>query len=119
MRVELPFTAMHLQGILRLVDADLAIALHQFLSHAVVEDLRARGCTVLFAPEEGEIPGMAINFVTLGSKCVLMPTGYAVTQAFLEEAGITCHTVDVSEIAKAAGGIGCLTGVLQRQMADA
>jgi len=27
---------------------------------------------------------------------------------------VTCHTVPVDELLKAAGGIGCLTGVIER-----
>ena len=35
-------------------------------------------------------------------------------QAWYEAAGIACRTVAVDELRKAAGGIGCLTGVLER-----
>ncbi len=34
---------------------------------------------------------------------------------FLEELGITCFSVDVGHIGKAAGSIGCLTGVVERE----
>jgi len=44
----------------------------------------------------------------------LMVDGNPVTQAFYESLGITCHTVEVDELGKAAGAIGCLTGVLER-----
>jgi arginine deiminase len=37
-----------------------------------------------------------------------------VSQAAYEAEGIRCHTVPVDEITRAAGGIGCLTGVLRR-----
>ena len=59
--------------------------------------------------------GIALNFVTLGPQRILMSAGNPVTQAFYEEAGITCHTVEVDELLKAAGGIGCLTGILERE----
>jgi arginine deiminase len=44
-----------------------------------------------------------------------MPAGNPVTQALYQEAGISCHTVEVDELLKAAGGIGCLTGILERE----
>jgi len=48
-----------------------------------------------------------------------MPTGNPVTQAFYEDAGIDCQKVEVDELLKAAGGVGCLTGVLKREMDSA
>jgi arginine deiminase len=30
--------------------------------------------------------------------------------------GVECVTVDVDELAKAAGAIGCLTGVIEREL---
>ena len=86
------------------------------MPYAAVEALRAHGYTVLFIPDEGEVVrGMALNFVTLGPRRILMAAGNPVTQAFYEEAGTTCQTVEVGEILKAAGGIGCLTGILERE----
>jgi arginine deiminase len=32
-----------------------------------------------------------------------------------EEAGIECVTIEAEELAKAAGGMGCLTGILKRE----
>jgi arginine deiminase len=116
--VGLPYGAMHLMGQLRFADRDLAVAWPGRVPHAAVEALRAHGYTVLFLPEEGEaVRGMALNFVTLGPRRILMPAGNPVTQVLYEEAGIACQTVDVDELLKAAGGIGCLTGILQRELA--
>ena len=117
--VGLPYGAMHLMGTLRFADWDLAIGWPGRVPYAAVAALRARGTTVLFLPDEREaVHGMALNFVTLGPRQILMPAGNPVAQAFYEAAGITCHTVEVDELLKAAGGIGCLTGVLQREMVD-
>jgi N-dimethylarginine dimethylaminohydrolase len=115
-QVGLPYGAMHLMGTLRFADQDLAIAWPGRVPYAVVEALRAREYTVVFIPDEGEaVRGMALNFVTLGLRRILMAAANPVTQAFYEEAGITCQTVEVGEILKAAGGIGCLTGILERE----
>jgi hypothetical protein len=80
-----------------------------------VEALRERGFRVLFLPDEAEAARSgALNFVTLGPRQILMAAGNPKMQAFLEAEGVTCHTVPVDELLKAAGGIGCLTGVVER-----
>jgi arginine deiminase len=115
-QVGLPYGAMHLMGTLRFADRHLAIAWPGRVPYAAVEALRARGYTVLFIPDEGEaVRGMALNFVTLGPRWILMAAGNPITQAFYEDAGIACHVVEVDEILKAAGGIGCATGILERE----
>jgi len=115
-RVDLPYGAMHLMGTLRFVDQDLTICWRSRVPYAAVKALREHGYTVLFIPDEEEaIRGMALNFVTLGPQQILMPTGNPKTQSFYEDSGIKCVTVEVSELHKAAGGIGCLTGILKRE----
>jgi N-dimethylarginine dimethylaminohydrolase len=114
---DMPVGTMHLMGQLRFADRDLAIAWPGRIAYATVEALRTRGYTVLFLPDEGEARrGMSLNFVTLGPRHILMPTGNPITQAFYQEAGIECRTVEVDELMKAAGGIGCMTGILEREM---
>jgi arginine deiminase len=117
--VGLPYGAMHLMGTLRFADRDLAIAWPGRVPYAAVEALRARGFTVLFIPDEGEaVGGMSLNFVTLAPRRILMAAGNPITQAFYEDAGINCQTAEVDEIHKAAGGIGCLTGILEREAGE-
>jgi len=118
-QVGLPYGAMHLMGTLRFADRDLAIAWPGRVPYAVVEALRARGYTVLFIPDEREAKrGMALNFVTLGPRHIVMAAGNPITQAFYEDAGIACQVVEVDEIHKAAGGIGCATGILERETSN-
>jgi arginine deiminase len=113
--VGLPYGAMHLMGQLRFADHDLAIAWPGRVPYAAVEALRRRGMTVLFLPDIDEAKvGMSLNFVTLAPRQILMPAGNPHSQAFYQQAGLRCHTVDVGELVKAAGGIGCLTGILER-----
>ena len=112
----LPYGAMHLMGQLRIVDRDLAIAWPGRVPYAAVEALRARGFRVLFLPHEDEAKhGMSLNFVTVGPRQILMPGDNPRSQTFYEHAGIACYTVKVAELAKAAGGVGCLTGILERE----
>ena len=115
--VGLPYGAMHLMGTLRFADRDLAIAWPGRTPYAAVEALQARNGAVHWLPEFPYEPRRAaLNFVTLGPRRILMPANYPGAQAFLESLGIECQTVEVDELLKAAGGIGCLTGVLQRDI---
>ena len=117
-RVGLPYGAMHLMGTLRFAGPDLAVAWPGRVPHAAVEALRARGYAVLFSPADDETRRrMALNFVTLGPRRILMAAGSPISRRLFEDAGIACQTVAVDELAKAAGGIGCLTGILEREPA--
>ena len=114
--VTLPYGAMHLMGTLRIADRDLALVWPGRVPYVAVQALRARGYDVIALPDEGELrSGFALNFITLASRVVLMAAGNPVTQRFYEGLGIACRTVDVAELHKASGGIGCLTGVLARE----
>jgi arginine deiminase len=44
-----------------------------------------------------------------------MPKGNPKTQSFYEDLDVDCDTVEIGELHKAAGGIGCLTGILRRE----
>ena len=113
--VGLPYGTMHLMGTLRILDRDLAVAWSGRVPFAAVRALRSQGAAVHFLPDEGEARrGFALNVVTLSPRKILMPAGNPVTQQFYERLGVECITVAVDELAKAAGAIGCLTGVLQR-----
>lgn len=102
-------------GTLRFLDSDLAVARRGRVPYAAVEALHRCGHRVLFAPNHPEVEhGSALNIVTLGPRRILMAAGNTVSQEFFEKCGIVCHTVEVNELIKAAGGIGCLTGILQR-----
>jgi hypothetical protein len=46
---------------------------------------------------------------------MLVPAGNPRTRAFFETLGVSVQTVAVDELAKAAGAIGCLTGILARE----
>jgi N-dimethylarginine dimethylaminohydrolase len=116
-QVDIPVGMMHLMGTLRFVDQDLAIAWPGRLAVAAVEALQGHGYQVVFLPDESEArQGMALNFVTLGPRKIIMPAGNPKSQAFYENLGIVCQTVQVDELLKAAGAIGCLTGIIERKI---
>lgn len=114
---DLPFGTMHLMGMLRIVDHNLALAWPRRTPHAAVTALRDAGYEVLFLSETGEAEvNRAFNFVTLGPRRILVVDGNPATRDFYESLGIECIAVPASELGKAAGAIGCLTGILQRRM---
>jgi hypothetical protein len=45
-----------------------------------------------------------------------MPGGNPITEAFYDDLGVECITVDLPELIKAAGAVGCLSGILEREM---
>lgn len=112
---DLPFGTMHLMGMFRRPDRDLAICWPRRTPHALVMALRERGVETVFLPAEDEAQAnRALNFVTLGPRRILMVAGNTQTQSFYERHGIECLTVPADELAKAAGAVGCLTGILSR-----
>lgn len=116
-RVGLPVGSMHLMGVLRFLNKQKAIVWPGRTPYRAVQALRNSGYEVLFAPDLEEAKkGLALNFVTLHSDKILMPGGNPVTQGFLEDEGVECITVSIPELSKAAGGIGCMSGIVQRKM---
>lgn len=114
--VDLPYGTMHLMGMLRFIDEDLAVGWPKRISYAGVIALRENGINVEFIPDEIEaISGMALNIVTTGRKRILMPENNPKTQDFYQSLGIECRTVSVNELMKATGAVGCLTGILKRK----
>jgi len=115
--VDLPIGSMHLMGILRFLDKDLAVAWPYRLAWTAENALRKRGYEVIFVPDETEATfGSAFNFVTLGRREILIAAGNTNSQDYYESLEVKCRTVDIAELAKAAGGIGCLSGIIERAL---
>ena len=114
--VDLPFGTMHFMGLLRIVDSDLALCWWRRTPFVAVRALQDRGLKIVWLPEGDEMDvGRAFNFVTLGPRKILMAAGYKEVDKAFEGAGSECVTVDCSELVKAAGAIGCLTAVIERE----
>ena len=114
---DMPFGTMHLMGMLRIADKDLAIAWPRRTPHRAVMELRHRGYEVAFLPSEDEVQAnRALNFVTLGPRRILMPAGNPSTKAWYESLGIEVLETPMFELRKAAGAVGCLTGIVAREM---
>lgn len=114
--VGLPYGSMHLMGALRILDEDLTLCWPGRVPYDAVAELRDRGFSVYFIPDLDEARlGMPLNFVTLAPRRVLMPGGNPVTEAFYEDLGVEFRAVEITELIKAAGAVGCLSGILERE----
>ncbi len=114
-RTALPPGTMHLMGQLRFLNERRALCWPRGLADDTRTTLTDLGFELHTPKALQELRGgMAMNLVTLDADHVLMPAGNPQTQAFLEDLGVHCTVTPVDELAKAAGAIGCLTGVLQR-----
>ncbi len=114
-RVGLPYGAMHLDGLLNILDRDLAVVWPRRTPFAVAATLRECGFRLIEVEDEREAQEcLPLNFVALAPGEVLMPAGGERMQAAYEAAGVRCLTIEVGELIKAGGGIHCMTGFLKR-----
>ena len=114
-RVGLPYGAMHLDGLLALVDRDLAVVWPRRTPFKVVQTLRARGFRFIEVEDEAETQAcLPMNGVAVAPGEIVVPAGGTTMLARYAEAGVVCHVVDVGELIKAGGGIHCMTGFLKR-----
>ena len=114
-RVGLPHGAMHLDGLLAIIDRDLAVVWPRRTPFKVVDKLRKRGFRFVEVDDEREAQNcLPMNVVALAPGTILMPTGGHGMRLQFEAAGVNCHLVDIDECIKAGGGIHCMTGFLKR-----
>lgn len=113
--VEMPYGTGHLDGGLSIVDRRTALVWPYHCPIRAYEMLVRLGYTVIEAPDHAEAArNAALNIVPLAPGAVLMPAGNPRTRRALEEAGIACQEVEVSELLKGGGSVHCMTGVLHR-----
>ena len=114
-RVGLPHGAMHLDGLLAIIDRDLAAVWPRRTPYKVVDALRRRGFRFIEVEDEREAQDcLPMNFVALAPGEILMPSGGQRMRERYEAAGVRCHNVDIGECIKAGGGIHCMTWFLKR-----
>lgn len=112
--VDVPPHVQHLLGALNPVDRDLAVTWRA--PRELVALLDANGVAALDFEDNDEVEiGRSLNFVTIAPREIAMPAGNPRTQERLENAGVRCHTLEISQYLRAAGGLGCLTGVTARR----
>jgi len=103
----------HLLGVVNPVRPGLAAVLSEHATPSLRDALA--GWRLIELPSDDETEGnRAMNFVPLRPNAIVMPTRCPRTRAVYEAHGIACYEVEVSEYIKAAGALGCLTGILNR-----
>jgi N-dimethylarginine dimethylaminohydrolase len=114
-RVGLPYGAMHLDGVLAILDRDLAAIWPRRTPYRVVDTLRRRGFRFIEVDDETEAHEcLPLNFVAIAPGEILMPAGGVKMRAKYEAAGVICHPIEIDELIKGGGGIHCMTGFLKR-----
>ncbi|MEU3861032.1 arginine deiminase family protein [Streptomyces sp. NPDC028722] len=113
--VPLGLGVQHLLGSLVFVDHRRAVLRSSAVTAQLREVLRARDYELLeFEDDDEVVHCRSLNVVTLRPGSVLMPDGCPRTRRRLEAAGLEVTVVEVGEYVKAAGALGCLTGILHR-----
>lgn len=116
LRVKLPAGIQHLLGIINFVDYKLAAVRQDKATDELLGILRDAKVEVIECkpgPDISERLGM--NFVAVSPRQVVMPGDCPSVRDSLANAGVLAHEIDVGEYCKAAGGLGCLTGIIRRQ----
>lgn len=70
---------------------------------------------IALPPDEELLVRRGMNLLVLGPGRVLMPAGCPGIRRRLERAGVEAEEIGVGEYLRAAGGIGCVTGVVRRE----
>jgi N-dimethylarginine dimethylaminohydrolase len=111
-RVQLPYGTVHLDGVLAVVDRDLAIVRFRETPLAAVEALRDREFRIIEVSFEDR--HMPENVVALAPGHLVMPAGNPHTKRMLEDAGCTIIEIELRELQKSGGAMHCATGFLKR-----
>jgi N-dimethylarginine dimethylaminohydrolase len=119
-RVTLPPGVQHLLGVVNFLDRDLAAVRADKITDEIRGILREASVEMLpCGPGRDVADALGMNFVTLAPRRVVMPSGAPSVRDGLRAAGVEVHELYISEYVKAAGGLGCLSGIVQRAGARA
>ena len=111
-----PRGVQHLLGVVNLIDRDLAAIRSAYVAPELLARFEEEGIDTIALPEDSEVTTRgAMNFVALGPRKLLMPANCPATRARYEAAGVTVYPAEVGEYLAAAGGLGCLTGIVSRR----
>jgi N-dimethylarginine dimethylaminohydrolase len=113
--VALPPGVQHLLGVVNVLDRDLAAVRADKITEQLLGILRDAAIEPLVCAAGPEVADkLGMNFVTLSPRRIVMPNGAPSVRAVLTAAGVRVHELEIGEYVKAAGGLACLTGILQR-----
>jgi len=116
--VDMPYGCGHIDGMINIVDRDLAVIYPTQLPWPVWETLTRRGFRILPVPDLAENRhGMAVNMVPVAPGVVVAPKGNRHMKAELNRHGVEVIEVEVDELMKGGGACHCMTGVIARDRA--
>lgn len=115
--VPMPKGVQHLLGLLQIVGPQLAVVRTLKAPATLLRLLKKLRFRVIHVQESDEIKSkLGLNFVAIGPRKIVMPAGCPVLRKQLEHEGIrVLAEVEISQMCNAAGGIGCVTGILSRK----
>ena len=106
----------HLLGVVVLIDEDLAVVRADAATGELRQLLRAQGIGCIDIDTDDELlHHHGMNMVVLAPRRVMMSDAAPRLRGRLEARGIEAEVVNLTETARAAGGLGCLTGILRRE----
>ena len=115
-RLPIPYGHAHVDGLLNFLDYDLALIFPWQTPYDVWAALRRKGIEMLEVPSIEELrESMAVNFVALSPRKIVMPEGAPLTRRLLERHGVEIIPADISELRKGWGAIHCMTAFLKRE----
>lgn len=113
--VQVPYGVAHLDCMFGMASTDVAVVFPWLTPFIVVEKLMEKGFRVVEIEDPREARyGYSTNFVAIEPGLVVIPAGNPGTVAALEEAGVRCIEVEMTEILKGMGAVHCCTGFLKR-----
>ena len=114
--VQVPWSEAHPDGMMAILDRNLAVVYSTQVPYIVVEALRRHGFRILEVTSEREVRyGVALNFVALEPGRIILPKGENhSTVRMMEKAGVEVIQIEIDELMKGAGAIHCMTAFLKR-----
>ena len=116
--VSLPPGVQHLLGVLLMLDRDLAAVDAERMTPEIDKALAQHGIqTIAIPPSHENRDRRGMNGVTLGPREVVIPADCPAIVEQMQDAGVHVHELDVSAYIQAAGALGCMTAILERETA--
>lgn len=109
----------HLLGVLQFISPTKALVRITYAPAELLTCLEHLGIEVIRIHESREISErQALNIVLIDRKRVIIPSDTPKMRDFCESLDLECYEARIDECIKAAGGIACLTGIIERQSAE-
>ena len=112
--MQLPYSNIHIDGIMNAISNDLVMAHVSQVPYDVLDALKRKGYKILEIPSQTEARNLACNVVALERGHLLMTEGFPRTRELLDQKGVKVTTVNISEILKGRGSLHCITAYLKR-----